>query len=125
MKLSKQHKTFKIIIMAFFLIFGLVLSSNAGNANMEGVWNLKVVTSNGSGTPVFTLKQEGQSLSGTYKGKFGESPVEGKVTGNTFEINYDSSGVPVKYTGTVDGKNVKGDVDYSSYGTGTFTGSKE
>ncbi len=125
MKSAQIKLSLKIIIMALFLTATLVISANASDADMTGIWNMDVTTPNGTGTPVFTLKQEGQKLSGTYKGKFGEAPVTGMVKGNTFEINYDSSGVPIKYSGTIDGNNVMGDVDFSSYGGGSFTGEKE
>ncbi len=112
-------------VIAIILISGLAVSVQASAPmNMTGTWEVTVVTSNGTGNPEFELKQEGNALSGTYSGRFGEEDVTGKVDGNTFEINYESSGIPVKYTGTIEADTIKGDVDFSSYGAGTFTGKR-
>ncbi len=93
--------------------------------DMTGLWIMSVDTPNGSGTPSFDLTQEGDQLSGTYTGRFGEFPVTGNVNGNQFEIRYDSSGALIKYIGECDGNAVKGKVDFGTYGSGTFTGEKQ
>lgn len=112
-------------VMAVILISGFAICVQAQDAvDMTGTWEMTVVTANGTGNPTFELKQEGGKLTGTYSGRFGEEDVEGKVTGNKFEIHYESSGVPVTYSGTVNGDKIEGDVDFSSYGTGTFTGER-
>ncbi len=97
----------------------------ATDADMTGRWNMSVTTPHGAGTPSFDLMQEGDQLSGTYTGRFGEFPVTGSVKGNQFEIRYDSSGVLIKYIGESDGATAEGKVDFGSFGSGTFTGKKE
>ncbi len=99
-------------------------AADAPPADMAGLWIMQVETPRGTGTPSFDINQEGNELSGTYSGKFGEFPITGTVTGNQFEISYDSSGTLVKYIGETDGAKCKGKVDYGSYGGGTFTGEK-
>lgn len=112
-------------VITMILISGLAVCVQASaTADITGTWEITVVTSNGTGNPTFELKQEGNALSGTYSGRFGEEDVTGKVEGNKFEIDYESSGIPVKYSGTIDADTIQGDVDFSSYGTGTFTGKR-
>src|SRR6185369_3888330 len=49
--------------------------------NITGVWGFTVETSQGSGSPKFKFKQDGENLTGTYKGQFGEAPLTGTVKG--------------------------------------------
>src|SRR3974377_348341 len=46
-------------------------------ADITGTWNFNVETDMGSGTPTMTFKQEGNVLTGTYKGQLGEAPLRG------------------------------------------------
>src|SRR5262249_25883226 len=52
-------------------------SSSADTAKIAGEWNLTVESPNGPATPTATIKQDGEKLTGTYKGRFGESPLTG------------------------------------------------
>jgi hypothetical protein len=55
--------------------------------DISGAWMFTVETDQGTGSPEFTFKQEGEKLTGIYRGMFGEAPVEGKVTGNKIEFS--------------------------------------
>jgi len=104
--------------------------SSAGAVNLTGVWNVEVELSAGSGSPVFTLKQEGDKLTGTYKGQFGEAPVTGTVTGNDVKFMYKVSGqgeeMTVTYTGKITGKDtMSGKANYGSVGEGTWTAKRK
>ena len=91
-------------------------------ANMTGTWNLELVTAGGTGNPVFVLKQDGEKLSGTYKGRFGEAPCTGTIKGNDFVITYDLQGNKVIYKGKVEGDKVSGEADLAGQASGKFTG---
>ncbi len=96
-------------------------------ADLTGSWNFKVVTENGTGTPTVTMKQTGDSLSGTYEsGRMGTLPFKGTVKGSTltFAVNI-SGGTTLTFTGTVvDDDHVKGDVDFGGQGSATFSGER-
>ena len=98
-------------------------------ADASGTWNLNVETDSGSGNPVFTFKQEGETLTGTYKGVFGEAPVTGSLKGNeikfTVKVSAEGDELTINYTGTIEGSSIKGTVQLGSFGDGTFTGKKE
>jgi hypothetical protein len=100
----------------------------AADADVTGTWNMNVETQAGPGTPVFTLKQAGKAVTGTYKGQLGEAPVTGTVNGNEvtlkYSINAQGMELTVTYTGTVDGASMKGKVSLGELGEGTFTGKK-
>lgn len=115
------------LLMALSLV--LMFSGCAGSKakvgeGMTGTWNLMVETPSGSGTPVFEIKEEGGKISGTYKGAFGESPLTGELKGKDFVIKFTSSGLPMTYTGKVDGNKMKGKVDFGGQGEGSFEGEK-
>jgi hypothetical protein len=116
------------LAMAMVLMFAACATSPppaAGGGPLSGVWNLNVVTPMGSGTPKFVLEQDGDAVTGTYAGAFGEAPVTGVVAGDAFELEFESMGTKMIYKGTVDDKTMKGDVDLGGQAKGTFTGSKQ
>ena len=98
--------------------------------DVSGAWAFQVETPAGSGTPTFTFKQDGEKLSGQYKGTFGEAPLTGTVKGNKidFAIKVQAQGqdATINYTGTVekDGT-MKGTVNLGEIGTGTWTGKRQ
>jgi hypothetical protein len=104
-----------------------VAAAAADNANVAGLWNLKVETPNGTGTPTVTFKQDGGNLTGTYKGRLGETELKGTIDGNkikwTVTLHPQGGEMSVEYSGTVDGDTMKGTIS-SPMGEATFTGTK-
>jgi hypothetical protein len=96
--------------------------------DISGSWAFEVETAAGSGNPTFNFKQEGEKLSGKYQGLLGESNLTGTVKGNQVEFSFKVNGQvegTVVYTGTTDGKTIKGKVNLAGVGDGTFTGKKQ
>lgn len=105
-----------------------VASSTTNAVNVTGSWDVEVQTEQGSGTPAFTFKQDGEKLTGSYKGALGESTLMGTVKGDKIEFSFKVSGQvegTVTYTGTTDGKTMKGKLSLAGLGEGTFTGKKK
>ncbi|MBL8187613.1 MAG: hypothetical protein JNK38_06375, partial [Acidobacteria bacterium] len=105
-------------------------ASSASNAKVDitGAWDVEVQTDQGAGNPAFTFKQDGEKLTGNYKGLLGESTLTGTVKGDKIEFSFKVSGQlegTVTYTGTTDGKTMKGKVSLAGMGEGTFTGKKK
>ncbi|HKQ15453.1 MAG TPA: hypothetical protein VJT80_18590 [Steroidobacteraceae bacterium] len=100
----------------------------AADANVAGEWDFTVETQAGTGTPHFSLKQDGSNVTGTYKGQLGEAPVTGTVKGNeltiNFKVNAQGTDLAITYSGTVDGNSIKGKVSLGELGEGSFTGKK-
>ena len=102
----------------------------AAGANITGEWNVTVETSQGSGNPTFTFKQEGETLTGMYKGQFGESPLTGTVKGSdikfTIKISAQGQDLTIVYTGKIESKDsMKGTVALGDLGEGTWTGKRK
>lgn len=109
-----------------FLSAGSIIAQRL--ADLTGNWNFKVVTENGTGTPTVTIKQTGDSLSGTYESaRMGSLPFKGSVKGNTFTFAVNTSGgATLTFIGTiVDADNVKGEVDFGGQGGATFSGERK
>lgn len=103
-------------------------SMSSAKVDVTGAWDIEVQTEQGSGTPGFTFKQDGEKLTGNYKGLLGEAAVAGTVKGDKIEFSFKVSGQvegTVTYTGTTDGKTMKGKLSLAGLGEGTFTGKKK
>jgi hypothetical protein len=112
-----------------FVLITLLGAGAAHAADVAGTWKLKVETRAGTGTPTLVLVQDGEKLSGTYTGRFGESPVTGTIKGNALVFSFTGSGpmgsAEVTYTGVVDGADVSGTMTMGAMAGGNFTGHKE
>jgi len=97
-------------------------------ASATGTWHLQVETAQGIGTPTFTFKQEGETLSGQYKGLFGEAPVTGTLKGAdikfSVKVKAPDQDMTITYSGTIEGDTMKGKVAFGGAGEGAFTGKR-
>jgi hypothetical protein len=124
MKTSKRIFISAMAISSICLI--LSVSFKPQKAIVTGTWNMTVETSAGSGTPVFILKQENDTLiTGTYKGQFGEAPVKGSIKVNKISLKFSASDMEISYSGIVDGNTMKGKIVFGTVGEGTFTGKRK
>ncbi len=96
----------------------------SAKVNVTGVWKAKVEVGGQTGEPTFTLKQDGDKLTGKYEGTFGEQDVTGKVEGDKVEFGFSTDQGKVVYTGTVEKDAMKGEVKYGDL-SGTWTAKRE
>jgi hypothetical protein len=129
MKRLRKHiiAAMTITIAAFLLAASTPVG--AQSTNVSGNWKLTFETPNGPASPSLVLKQEGEKLTGTYKGRFGESPLEGAVKGKeikfTVKVNAQGQEIQLEYAGTVEGVTMKGKVKFGDQGEADFSGKKE
>jgi hypothetical protein len=101
----------------------------SASTDISGSWVFDVETGQGSGSPNFTFKQDGEKLTGHYQGALGEGPVEGTVRNGAinFRIKLDAQGqdVTIVYTGTIEKDGMKGTVKLGDLGDGTWTGKRQ
>ena len=118
-----------LTIITAVVVFAAVLTVGAQSKNVSGNWKLNIETPNGPGTPSLVLKQEGEELTGTYKGRFGEAPLKGTVKGNEIKfavkVNAQGQELQIDYTGTVEGDTMKGKAVFGQIGEGTFTAKRK
>lgn len=129
--MNKPRKliTASVTIVTIALALAVLPTAEARRADVSGTWQLMVETQAGTGEPTVTLKQDGENLTGTYKGRFGEAPLKGTIKGNEIMFSFKVSGqgqeLEIEYSGTVDGNTMKGKVKLGELGEGTFTGKKQ
>src|SRR5881409_688489 len=124
-------------ILTAVLSFGAGISFSAAVAsqaeeemNVSGGWNFTVETSAGTGNPTFTFKQEGEKLTGTYKGLFGAADLTGTVKGReikfSFKVDFQGQAAEITYEGKIEDKtSMKGTVKMADFGEGTWTAKKQ
>lgn len=121
-------KILRRLFLTMLASTALVAAAIAADANVTGEWDFQVETQAGTGTPHFSLKQDGANVTGHYKGQLGEAPVTGTVQGNeltiNFKVNAQGADLAITYTGTVEGDSIQGKVVLGEMGEGTFTGKK-
>src|SRR5262245_13809615 len=123
----------KALALTSILIASLVVLTSAAaqsDVNVTGEWAFTVETAQGSGTPSFTFKQEGEKLTGNYKGQFGEAPVTGTVKGNeikfTIKISAQGQELTITYTGKIESKDsMKGTAVLGEIGEATWTAKRK
>ena len=97
--------------------------------DVSGTWAFTVETAMGTGSPTFTFKQEGENLTGQYKGMLGEAPIAGTVKGNVISFSFKVSAQGMEgtltYNGTVDKNTIQGTVKLGDLGEGKFTAKKQ
>ena len=93
--------------------------------DVSGVWAVEIEIAGQTGTPEFTLKQDGEKISGKYKGQFGDADVTGKIKGKDIEFSFEAQGAKITYTGAVDGDTMKGKADYAGQATGDWKAKKK
>ena len=114
------------------VVCSLAVASLAAQAKIDvtGTWNFDVQTDAGAGAPTMTFKQDGEKLTGHYTGTFGEADLTGTVKGNaiTFSFSADFQGTALTstYKGTIESAtSMKGTLEISGVGSGTFTAKKK
>ncbi len=95
--------------------------------DVSGVWNVTVKFAGVGGHPVFTFKQNGDKLTGSYAGAFGDADVTGTIKCHDirFEVRVAAQSVHETYVGTVEGDTMQGKFTLAGMGDGSFTGTRQ
>ncbi len=103
-----------------------VLVAGAAAADLSGKWRMALEMEVGRATPLLELVEKDGTLSGTYTGRYGSSPVEGTVEGRAlaFTVAFETTSLAfrgeVKDDGTLAGKATFGEL-----GDVTWTAARE
>jgi hypothetical protein len=92
---------------------------------VAGDWSLTIQSPTGTRTVPLTLKQDGEKITGMFKGPQGELPVEGTLIGNelkfAFAIPIQGQSLDISMTGKVEGEAVNGTAQFGGFGEGPFS----
>lgn len=96
---------------------------------VDGTYDITLVTPMGERPAKLTLAANGADLSGKFSGEQGEQDFEGgSVDGDAVKwsatINGAMGEMKLDFDGTVTGDDIAGDVQFGSFGSGTFKGTK-
>src|SRR3954471_10376230 len=107
-------------------IFAAVVSAEP--ANVAGKWNVTLELELVTGHPVILLKQDGEKLTGTYEGRYGQSDLKGSIKEKDieFSVTFVAEGMQTQgvFAGKVNGDTMGGDVAYEGAGDGTWSAAR-
>src|SRR5262245_2294652 len=93
--------------------------------SVAGDWTLTIQSPTGTRTVPLTLKQDGEKITGMFKGPQGELPVEGTLVDNelkfAFAIPIQGQSLDISMTGKVEGEAVNGTAQFGGFGEGPFS----
>jgi hypothetical protein len=103
------------------------VASSEQKIDVSGVWTVEVETPQGAASPTFTFKQEGENLTGQYKGSLNEGPLTGTVRGNQIQFSFKvpDADAAFTFTGTIEKNAMKGTVQLGGFGSGTWTAKRQ
>jgi len=118
-----------MITMIALVLFPAMLSGQ--DINVTGDWEMTSETPRGERTQTIHIEQDGEKLIVTMQGGMrggqggGEITAEGTIQGNKVEWSFSRStprgDFSIKYTGTVEGDTMTGEVDRGQGGTSPWT----
>jgi regulator of RNase E activity RraA len=100
-------------------------SSPDNPANVAGEWLISLKFVAGTAQHIATIIQNGDKISGEYKGEFKEGTLSGVVQNNrvdfTARLSHEATTVVYHYTGKSEGDRMTGEVDMGEYWTAEWT----
>jgi hypothetical protein len=97
--------------------------------DVTGTWQMTVESPQGTAHPSLVLKQDGEKLTGTYKGRIGESRLEGTVNNDrirfTVTLKFQDQPFVITYTGTVEQDTMKGTAQFGEAGSGNWSAQRK
>jgi hypothetical protein len=123
--MKKPAYSLALAFACALLVMGAGKALADGPANVAGTWEIASHSQRGNMTQTLTLQQDGGSITGTLKGRRGESPVEGSVSGNHLNFtvkhqNQDGATMVTEYTATIDGNSMTGKAHSDRFGDREF-----
>lgn len=79
----------RLLIVVTLVLTGAATAAQQKPADavaLTGKWQMTLEMEVGTSSPVLVLKHEGDKLTGTYTGRYGEYPLVGKVDGRKVEF---------------------------------------
>ena len=128
-----MKKIYSMLAIAAFILFPALL--NAQEIDVTGDWEMTSQTPRGERTQTIHIEQDGEKLTVTMQGGFrggqegSEITAEGTIKGNKLEWSFTRSSprgdFTTKYTGTVEGDTMSGEVDRGERGTAPWSAKRK
>ena len=105
--ISSSKKLLQLASFVVLLLVAVAAVAADAPANVAGTWTVDVTGAAGKTTQTLVLKQDGATVTGTFKGPRQSGTVDGTVDGKNVKLHV-TARIPLDYTGTVDGDSMKG-----------------
>ncbi|HTV59833.1 MAG TPA: hypothetical protein VMJ93_13265 [Verrucomicrobiae bacterium] len=105
MKIRTRSASLFMLLAVVLFLAGVAAA--AGAPNVSGAWNVKVSGDAGNASQKIDLQQNGNKITGTFKGPRQSGTIEGTVDGNHIKFRVQAR-VPLDYVGTIEGDTMKG-----------------
>jgi hypothetical protein len=102
-KIVCWNRSFCLVLI---LLCGVSMASDVV-ANAAGTWTVSASNGRHQATQTLVIQQDGNKITGTFKGPRQSGTLEGSVTQNAITFRVEARR-PLDYTGTVDGDSMKG-----------------
>ncbi len=98
---------------------------------IAGLWFMTLEMEVGKATPELTITRDGDKITGTYKGRYGEFPISGTVRGRSISFSFlmrpeADQPASICFEGelTADAERMSGTADMADIGPATWTATK-
>ncbi len=113
------------LVLVYVCATNLAARAADEKIDVTGTWEAEIEIAGNQGTPTFVLKQDGEKLTGKYKGQFGEKDIKGTVKGKEIEFSFEiQDDAKATYTGTIDKDTMKGKANYADQASGEWKAKK-
>jgi hypothetical protein len=118
---------FRGLSLAVVFAFLLGVAPHA-QGSLSGAWDMNINGPQGPITAAAALKQDGETVTGTFDSPQGTVPVKGTLKGKTLALAFSVDGpqgpLEIKVDGEVEGDAIKGIINFGM-GTADFTAAKK
>jgi|WetSurMetagenome_2_1015567.scaffolds.fasta_scaffold352277_2 hypothetical protein len=120
-----MHPRSPALIAVFALAFVIGTVAIAAETDVAGTWDMTVESPQGTAHPMLVLRQNGSRITGTYRGRLGEAPLQGSLTDDRIQfsvtLKFQDQSTTVTYTGTVDRDAMNGTAQFGENGSGKWS----
>ncbi len=110
-----------VVVVGMLVAATSLLPGPPRPTGLTGTWVFDVVLDTGGGDVTFVLRQDGETLSGTYDGAYGTAELQGTVRDERIEFTFETKRTgTVTFKGRLDGSSMNGTCDYSELSEGTW-----
>jgi hypothetical protein len=102
---ERSRRILEIVVVVALL--SCATAADTPPANIAGSWTISVTGETGSATQTIVVTQDGNKITGTFKGPRQSGTLDGTVEGNDVKFHVKAR-VSLDYTGTVNGDTMKG-----------------
>jgi hypothetical protein len=103
----------------------MIASQKGAPMSIEGKWNAKIQSPMGEQAATLELTDAGGVLSGSFTSPQGSAEVSGKIDGDAVEfsgtVQSPMGAVELNFSGTLSGDEISGEVQFGSFGSGSWS----